>query len=684
MPRGQALLAGALTLAAGLATARSIAPRVPGGDEPHYLVITESLIHDGDLRIENNHRNGDYRSFHPKDLAPDFIQRGRDGEIYSIHAPGLSALVLPAFAIWGYRGAVGTLLLASAITGALVWIIGWRATRDPRAAWVAWAAAATGCTFLLQSAMVFPDGPGMLAVAGAVWLALRLFDPDDAVPGRTLAGVSILLAALPWLHTRFAVLAGGFGFLIVVALVRGTRPWRERAGRLMLFLAVPVASAVAWLALFKMIYGTFDPAAPYGTIGPGGRLAYVPGGLLGLLIDQQFGLIACAPALGAAFVGWFVRPERAGVRSVLIASGGIAVAYLAVTTSYWMWWAGVPATPARLAASMIPILALPIAVLWRSAGRMGRTALCGLIGASALITTCLIGVGRGALAWNDRAGQALWLAWLSPVVSLVRGWPSFFWRLSPEDLRTEWPFAIHAFVWVLAIAVVPWAMVVVTRSRTATVRSVSLALGVGVGLMAAVQAGWWLNHEDGLRPARSQLTMLGELARGRRVFQIGPFAAGRFDVGAGMVSIRPDPPGRTDDPLPWVARFDEVPAGRYQLELSTGRPQRGSLAIKVGIETDPLRTWPVLPLSRQGFEFRLTETSRSLLVEVDPELRAIGVTVRLEPEGVGGCSPQYLIAAPNHIPWNLRSPMSFSMLRKVVIRRQPICIPTLFVRLTVP
>ena len=31
-------------------------PSVPSGDEPHYLIITQSLLKDGDLRIENNHQ----------------------------------------------------------------------------------------------------------------------------------------------------------------------------------------------------------------------------------------------------------------------------------------------------------------------------------------------------------------------------------------------------------------------------------------------------------------------------------------------------------------------------------------------------------------------------------------------------------------------------------------------------
>ena len=51
-PRRAAVLAGAITLAASAATAWSLAPRLPGGDEPHYLVITQSLLADGDLQIE--------------------------------------------------------------------------------------------------------------------------------------------------------------------------------------------------------------------------------------------------------------------------------------------------------------------------------------------------------------------------------------------------------------------------------------------------------------------------------------------------------------------------------------------------------------------------------------------------------------------------------------------------------
>ncbi len=73
-----------------------------GGDEPHYLVITHSLLVDQDLRIENNHQNRDHAAFHPGELPMHYLARGRDDVIYSINSPGLPALMLPAYAVAGH------------------------------------------------------------------------------------------------------------------------------------------------------------------------------------------------------------------------------------------------------------------------------------------------------------------------------------------------------------------------------------------------------------------------------------------------------------------------------------------------------------------------------------------------------------------------------------------------------
>ena len=117
--RGPAL-AGMLALVIGAFVFWQVRPQLPAGDEPHYLVITQSLLKDGDLRIENNHRQGDYREYFAGDLPPDFRVRGKNREIYSIHAPGVPAVVAPAFLVGGYLGVVIFLVLLSAAGSALV------------------------------------------------------------------------------------------------------------------------------------------------------------------------------------------------------------------------------------------------------------------------------------------------------------------------------------------------------------------------------------------------------------------------------------------------------------------------------------------------------------------------------------------------------------------------------------
>lgn len=56
------VLAAASTAILLAASAWHMAPRHPDGDEPDYLIIAQSLLNDGDLQIENNHRRFDYEA----------------------------------------------------------------------------------------------------------------------------------------------------------------------------------------------------------------------------------------------------------------------------------------------------------------------------------------------------------------------------------------------------------------------------------------------------------------------------------------------------------------------------------------------------------------------------------------------------------------------------------------------
>jgi hypothetical protein len=613
-----------------VAVAWSVAPRIPGGDEPHYLVITQSLWSDGDLRIQNNHDRRDYAIYYDGALAPDSIVRGRDGQQYSIHAPGVSALVLPGFAVFGYVGAQATIVLCAAATGALVWWIGWLAAGRVSAAWFAWTAVAGSVTFLMQSVTVYPDGPGALATAAACWLLLRLWMRGTIEPTSALAIVGAALAVLPWLHTRFAIVAGGFGVAIAWATLTESRPRAARLRRLAAFAGLPLVSASAWFLFFQRIYGTPDPRAPYGPMSDA-SWAFVPGGLAGLFFDQQFGLFTYAPVLFAVVAIAAVRPPRPLLASVTVPLV-IAVAYLIGVATVWMWWAGRPAPPARFANAVLPVLAAPLALVFARSSQAARAVWLTLLTFTVAISAVVLGVDRGALAWNDRTAQALWLEWLSPVVNLPRGWPSFFWRLDPAILSSEAPFLIHAGTWLAGTVLGGWLIARVARhiSRTGVGRAASVVwIGAAIG-MGLVQAGWLLNGIHGLDPARSQLSVLSRMADGRPLFAIAAFSVQRAASAPETMRIRSEESGRVDPTPPWLV-LNGVPPGTYDLVITANRAQPGAALVHIGGHL--FRTIPLEPVASQQVRVPLAAGARSLVVQPGPEVRgeAQRATPNLEP-----------------------------------------------------
>lgn len=622
--RSAAVLAGALTLAGSSLVAWSLAPRLPGGDEPHYLVITQSVLLDGDLRIQNNHDRRDYAAYAGGTLSPDFIQRGRDGEIYSIHAPGTSLLVLPAFAMFGYRGAQITVIVLSAVAGALVWLIGWAATSNRRAAWFAWAAVVGTAPFLVQSVTIFPDGPGLLVVAAAILLLAHLDRDATLVSTRALVGVSILLAALPWLHTRFVVLAAGLGVLVVWTLLRaGADRWR----RIGAFLAVPAVSALGWFGFFVVIYGTANPSAPYGT-DTGIRFGYIPGGVAGLLFDGQFGLLTYGPVLAAACgaVAW--RRSR-GDRPMWPAAL-VALAYLLVAGTYFMWWAGVPATPARFAAAVLPVLAAPMAVAFSRRSPAGRAILWLLLGVSLATSVVLLGADHGALAWNTRGVRSDWLDSLAGVVDLSRGWPSFFWRTTPGVVATEAHFAVHVLSWLVVVVVASLAIVVLPPAVKGSPTAPALAAWwVVATMMTIVQTGWIVNGVSGVRAMTSQIDVLRAHAQGRAVVAISPWAWPRQSNVTSAMAIRVDRSDWFDGAGASWTPLAGVPAGQYEATVVEDRPRGGTLALRVDRAADPIRTVPLAPLSRQTFTFDLASPATSLVFEPDTALAAVARSLDL-------------------------------------------------------
>ncbi len=487
-------LAGILAFALFAASHAAVRTILPGGDEPHYLVIAESLRRDGDLAIDDNHARGDYVAFSRGSLAPDYLRRGLDQRIYSIHAPGLPALLLPAYAAFGYAGAVGALLLATACGTSLLWRLVLDVTGDAGAAWFAWAAAALASPILFHAFTVFPDGVAgiatLMALRGLAEIAGWRRDAGATEPSWiAFAASGTALAVLPWLHTRAAIIAAVFGLAIVVAALWRRAPWP----RLAAFAIVPILSAGGWFLYFFRIYGTVDPSAPYGGYTQT-AWAHVPAGVAGLLLDAQFGLLGVAPVFALAVVGlgWMAYGTSPGHRAAPSSPGGarlVAItitvafaAYLVASASYRMWWGGASA-PARFLVPMLLPLAVPIGVAWSRTGVAGRALALTAFLVTGLITLILVGVDDGRLAYGSRTAVAGWTRWVSPAVDLARALPGVH-RSTPGAA------AALAMVWAAAAALAWIAIAGLARGASIARARAVAGLIIGLAATAAVAVAW--------------------------------------------------------------------------------------------------------------------------------------------------------------------------------------------------
>ncbi len=427
----------ALYLFFGLWSASAVGP---GADEPHYLVITQSLLRDHDLAIENNHARGDYHEYFGGELRPDFLRRGIDEVIYSIHAPGLPALLVPAYAAAGYKGAVGMLCLLGALAALAVFDLA-SLVAGPAAALTAWAAVCLTVPFAPHSWLIFPEIPGALLVA---WGALWLFEP---LPGRVSSWLwrGAALEMLPWLHTKFVILLAA----MVAALL--LRVWRTP--RVAAALVTPAIISVAlWLASFYFLYGTFDPQIPYGDFPKLYVLfANIPRGLLGLLFDQKFGLLIYAPVYLIAIAGSWMMLRRADLRPFALALLATVAVFVASSTRMYMWWGGSSA-PARFLVPILPLLAPMIAIAFRELRPAGRGAFALLLAVSLAIAAAGVVTPERHLLFSAPHGFANMADAAQGAAPLAYLLPTFTEGEVREPLASLAPWAIAALLAVMAVA----------------------------------------------------------------------------------------------------------------------------------------------------------------------------------------------------------------------------------------
>jgi hypothetical protein len=580
-------------LAVGAHSAVQVGPQ---GDEPHYLVVADSLLRDHDLRLERDFEERRYLAFFDRPMEPHYRVRGKGGAIYSLHAVGLSVLILPAWALAGYPGVVAFMALLTALLCNEVRLLLRRVLSDPVRADLLAALFALCPPLLPFGGLVFTEVPAALAVA----FALRLGLEGRGGVGRGVA-LGLALGVLPWLNARYSILSVLLG-LYLIAGRPGPRVWLPGS-------LVAAASALGIALYHSMLYGFFDPRRVYGR-----RPEFDPETLFegapGLLLDQEFGLLVYAPIFALTLPGlWSLRRTRPR----LAWGAAAALAAMFLVAGSWHMWRGGFNPPARFLVPLWAPLVLGAAWALRSAVS-SRAAL--LVGWTLFVA--LAGAAQPQLVHRDRDGTApLWRThsgaeeWTGLLPAYVLGEPD------RHPLAALW-----ASVLLLAA---------LGRHRPATARGLLAATLV---LLGATTGAARLSDATGT--ARDHVRLLGRPALA--------LPAGRFEPST-SAAWTPVPaeyaPHRAPHGFPIADRID-LPAGAFSLELTLGDRPPGSEAPRLRWVPERPGAQPVVaadPELRYRFEVPRGGAGRLALVGGGPA-RVTRVQLHAEPTFSGDRGPR--------------------------------------------
>jgi hypothetical protein len=350
------------------------------GDEPHYIMMAQSLVDDGDLDLKNNLDDKTYFKYLPVEIPLHGMVH--DGRYRSFHLPGVSFLLVPF--VFGFN------LLAGSIPANLYFRL---------AAALINAFFALGLFQLLKALWPEKDnGPLFLFFLGTFPLVFHAVHLFPELPAATLLiyaylfslhrqekflAAGLLLAAIPWFHFKYVIP------MIVLELFVMARIWsRPAAGKEKIknlaFLTIPQAlgaSLMAWYS--KALYGSFNPTV----ISPEKNFFAIPPGakietLLSFFLDQRDGLLVYAPVF---LLLWLVfkKEIRGKIRdfpllAAIFLSYVLFHAYTTVRGGY--------SPAARPTVFVLWVMVVFLIAYYRQAGEIGRTMFRFLAGLGCLAT----------------------------------------------------------------------------------------------------------------------------------------------------------------------------------------------------------------------------------------------------------------------------------------------------------
>ncbi len=287
------------------------------GDEPHYLLISHSLLHDGDVDLSNNYANKDYQKIMLADVQIRSHTAPGTNQKYSFHSPGTSILLLPFYALGSLfqgRILVFSIRLGMSVFGALLGLQiflfclqEWK--KEKLALWI-WFLYGFSSPVFFYSLHVYPE----IIIALFSLAIFRLLRFSSSLSKSKLVLIGLLLSCFIWFHAiKYIFMVVPLFIYSVWVLIK-----KFKAGwNILYFLLFPSLLTFLYFLFQYAFYGSFSFAAVSwkGAMAPEESLEYIKTivkdipfryrweTLAGYFFDQRDGLLFYAPIYFFAFLG---------------------------------------------------------------------------------------------------------------------------------------------------------------------------------------------------------------------------------------------------------------------------------------------------------------------------------------------------------------------------------------------
>ncbi|MFZ2053629.1 MAG: hypothetical protein WAU81_05475, partial [Candidatus Aminicenantales bacterium] len=232
------------------------------GDEPHYLLISHSLLRDGDFDLANNYEQRDYAGFMMFEgrIGAHVVPGAKPGSRYSFHSPGVAFLMLPFYALSALfkgKALVFILRLGMSLWGGFLAVqvylyarSEWR--KDNLAQWL-WFLTSFTTPVFFYSVHVYPE----IIVAALSLAVFRILRFSPALDSRKAAVCSLSLVSFVWFHTlKYLAL---FIPLFLYGLWTLAKRSKSRLSPIV-FTVITAAGIFLYLRFQHALYGTYSLA----------------------------------------------------------------------------------------------------------------------------------------------------------------------------------------------------------------------------------------------------------------------------------------------------------------------------------------------------------------------------------------------------------------------------------------